>query len=57
MRKALLDARRGTVTHRATRPSKIEPWGTPDPQGELKPGFRSNAAMCSQTSPKVALIQ
>ena len=26
-------------------------------QGELKPGFRSNAAMCSQTSPKVAFVQ
>ena len=26
-------------------------------QGELKPGFRSNAAMCSQTSLKVAFVQ
>ena len=26
-------------------------------QGELKPGFRSNSAMCSQTSPKVAFVQ
>ena len=27
------------------------------PQGGLKPGFRSNAAFCSQTSPTVALVQ
>ena len=26
-------------------------------QGGLKPGFRSNAAFCSQTSPTVALVQ
>ena len=26
-------------------------------QGELKPGFRSNASICSQTSPRVALVQ
>ena len=27
------------------------------PQGELKPGFRSNASICSQTSPRIALVQ